>query len=277
MIPYFYWPDMKLLRYITIVCAFLCLFSGHIEAQLANPRATRYTVDQGVSNNIVIEFAQDLDGLLWIATYNGLNRFDGISFRTYRKNYTDANSLHSNMVSRVTVDEVNNIWIGYSDGGVSCFDQATNNFKHYLPDSANPFAILPGTIDEIVVDRQGKVWVGVANHGLMVLDPRTDKFEHIGPLPFVSKLRSPGGQRHYNRLSTILPDSTGMMWLGAGDGFYSFDTHTRAWDDRVPFRQSQHHRRQQHVCRCQHRRPEYHGLQQHLCGQEFRNRQHHRL
>ncbi len=192
-------------------------------------RTEWYTEEDGLSCNIVYDYAQDHNGFIWIGTAYGLNRFDGKNFISFKKNYTDTNSLLSNIIIRVAIDKKNRVWIGYKSG-ISCYDQVTRQFTHFRSDSLNPKSIGEGSIDELMIDDQNRVWIGVALKGLYMYDPAENAFTYFGSLPFVSKKRSVARQRHYNRLTQMLPGKDGKIYIGAGDGFYSFDTTSKKFE-----------------------------------------------
>lgn len=192
-------------------------------------RSHHYHVGHGLSSNLVYSFAQDQNGMMWIATSNGLNRFDGNNFKVFRKDYTDLNSVRDNMIIKIAIDSHNNVWMGYGSGGFSCYNQTTRLFTHYLPDSTKPNTIPYGGVDGICIDSKNRVWLGIALKGLSCFDPATGKFKNYGLLPFGSKKRSLKGQQYYNRLTHLQVDSSGTLWLATGDGFYSLNTETDSW------------------------------------------------
>ena len=67
----------------------------------------------GLSQNNVFSIAQDHDGFIWIATEDGLNRYDGKNFVHYRKNLADPNSIAHNFIRKVFVDNDGVLWGGY--------------------------------------------------------------------------------------------------------------------------------------------------------------------
>lgn len=84
----------------------------------AQPLATqRYTVEDGLSQNLVLSMAEDKHGFLWFGTKDGLNRFDGYSFHTFRSDLNNPRSLSSNYISALLVDRTGTLWIGTAGGG----------------------------------------------------------------------------------------------------------------------------------------------------------------
>ncbi len=73
----------------------------------------------------------DSTGYLWLATNAGLSRYDGHTFKVYRHNPSDTNSIADNRVTSLHVDAQNRIWMGTEANGVDCFDRTTEKFTHY--------------------------------------------------------------------------------------------------------------------------------------------------
>ncbi len=79
-------------------------------------RFHRMGVNNGLSQNTVISVVQDLNGFIWMGTQDGLNRYDGYSFRIYRHADNDPASLSNNYVMSLAVDKQGNTWAGTTNG-----------------------------------------------------------------------------------------------------------------------------------------------------------------
>src|ERR1700748_3770584 len=87
-----------------------------------------YQVENGLSNNSVECSIQDDDGFLWIGTINGLNRFDGYTFKTFYNDPGDTASIGSNFIRCLYNDKHGVIWVG-TNKGVYTFDKVGEKFK----------------------------------------------------------------------------------------------------------------------------------------------------
>jgi len=109
-----------------------------------------YQVEDGLSYNSVICTMQDSRGFLWFGTKDGLNRFDGYSFKTFRNNPNNSSSIGSNNIQSLIEDKNKNIWIGTKSG----------LYKYNPIDET--FACLKGTkknsITDIIIDQQENIW-----------------------------------------------------------------------------------------------------------------------
>lgn len=198
-------------------------------AEFDNLRTHHYNEANGLSGNLVYGFAQDKNGMMWIGTSSGLNRFDGNNFKVFKKDFANENSIRDNVVFKLAIDKNNNVWIGYGSGGISCYNQTSRKFTHYLPDSSKKNTIDYGTVDGMCIDSKNRIWLGISRKGLMCFDIATGKFTSLGLLPFGSKKRSLSAQQYYNRITQIDIDSAGILWMATGDGFYSYNTNTKEW------------------------------------------------
>src|SRR6185295_3018792 len=84
-------------------------------------RFLHFTVETGLSQNTVRAILQDRSGFLWLATEEGLNRFDGYSFAVFKHRPDDPTSLPNDMVTALCEDHAGQLWVG-TLGGVSLFD-----------------------------------------------------------------------------------------------------------------------------------------------------------
>ena len=87
------------------------------------------TGNEGLSQNSVISLAQDSLGYLWIATQDGLNRYDGNSMMLFQKQFDDVTRENYNILGKVYVDRKGLIWIITSRGQLELFDFDSATFK----------------------------------------------------------------------------------------------------------------------------------------------------
>jgi ligand-binding sensor domain-containing protein/signal transduction histidine kinase len=105
-----------------VIIAFLCSYPAS-----AGEMFDTFTVDDGLNHNQVNALAQDSLGFLWIATPDGLSRFDGYTFAQYRHDYADTISLPANFVSSLYVDRAGTLWAG-TFNGLCRYDPAIDGF-----------------------------------------------------------------------------------------------------------------------------------------------------
>jgi len=126
----------------------VALCSGRLQAQPYY--FSHYQVESGLSNNSVECSMQDNDGFLWFGTINGLNRFDGYTFKTFYYDPGDSNSLGSNYIRCLFNDRHGTIWVG-TNKGVYTYNKIGETF--------NLFKALPrGNTTQIIGDAGGRFW-----------------------------------------------------------------------------------------------------------------------
>lgn len=135
-------------------------------------RARLYTTEYGLPNSQVNSIYQDARGFVWICTENGLARFDGLDFMTFRHVRDKADALASDLVLSVFQDSHNTFWVGTSMG-LQTFDPTLRSFNHV--DLQDPFS--PGSTQHISAIKEIKtgigkseVWVATSQHGVYVMD-----------------------------------------------------------------------------------------------------------
>jgi ligand-binding sensor domain-containing protein/anti-sigma regulatory factor (Ser/Thr protein kinase) len=131
-------------------------------------RFEHLSIEHGLPQSGVEAILQDQKGFLWFGTQNGLARYDGHIFRTYRRKYNDTNSLSANWVSTLYEDRRGNIWIALNGATkLNVFSPARQQFKRFsglrlLNDSAK-------SIRAICEDSHGNIWLATAGAGLVVI------------------------------------------------------------------------------------------------------------
>jgi signal transduction histidine kinase/ligand-binding sensor domain-containing protein len=88
---------------------------------------THYEVENGLSNNAVICMMQDHLGFMWFGTRDGLNRFDGLSYKIFRNDPSKKNTIGSNAIMSLSEDDENKIWAA-TEKGLFVFDEVTESF-----------------------------------------------------------------------------------------------------------------------------------------------------
>src|SRR5688572_21499025 len=96
----------------------------------------KYSIKDGLSQAIVNSITQDPKGLMWFATDDGLNRFDGYSFTTLRFGRDSVDEIHDNFIQSVLKDSNGTLWVS-SRKGLYKFDLSTLMFTQY-PDVGPP-------------------------------------------------------------------------------------------------------------------------------------------
>jgi ligand-binding sensor domain-containing protein/signal transduction histidine kinase len=189
---------------LPLVLVALLLAVGPASAEGLDPRKalTQYgldtwTTEDDLPQNSVTALAQTRDGYLWLGTYGGLARFDGVRFVTYDSGNTDA--LHSNGIQSLLEARDGSLWIGTNSGGLT----------RYRDGEFTSYGTLDGLPSEIVrvlhEDRSGTLWVGT-NDGLAAFRERD--FTVYGTKEGLSN----------GVVRALEEDEDGALWIGTNGG-----------------------------------------------------------
>ena len=129
------------------------------------------STDDGLSTNeIRSPVVRDGKGFFWIGTYNGLERYDGYSFKDYRKIPGDPYSLSSNAVWSLLVDRKQRLWVGTFETGLSLYDPNRDRFLNFLPRLGDSSWYQGKPVWTILEDRSGNIWLGTEMEGVVRLE-----------------------------------------------------------------------------------------------------------
>lgn len=107
--------------------------------------------EDGLPNDAVSDVLQTRDGYLWLATYDGLARFDGVAFTRFDSSTTP--EMHSTRVTSLYEDADGNLWIGYETGELTRYRDG----HFYTTDFKAPWE--PKKIQSIQGDASGDIWL----------------------------------------------------------------------------------------------------------------------
>ena len=193
----------------TILGAALMMGSLSIQAQQLQASLEHFSTEDGLCSNTIAKLYQDDYGYIWIATWNGLSRFDGFHFYNYRTgNASRIKNLH-NRILDMTVDQSQNVWLRMYDGRVFVLDRHSDKI-------INPFEKFSGYEDfktsyPLFVTSAGEVLVSINDSQLymMQLDRRGLKGEQIANDSLTVTSMAEGYQSD--------------IWLGTNKGIHRFD------------------------------------------------------
>ena len=185
----------------------------------AQPREFKFehvSVELGLSQCSVGAIFQDRQGFLWFGTSDGLNRYDGYSFKHYKHDPGNSNSLSHNNMSAITEDHDGMLWFGTVEAGLNKFDRKSGTFTRYRHDPADSSSLASDHISNLCLDANGVLWIGTFA-GLSSFHPETQTFVRYRHDP-----QNPQSLSHpYVR--RIYEDRAGTLWMIAGWILHKFD------------------------------------------------------
>ncbi|MFN8334410.1 MAG: two-component regulator propeller domain-containing protein [Cyclobacteriaceae bacterium] len=131
------------------------LLSFQLLAQPSHYRFHRYDNREGLASSTVNALAEDSYGFIWIGTADGLCRFDGYSFKVFRKSDNAETGLNSNWITALLALENGDLWVG-TEEGLLYFDSRSEKFTQVHKE----LNIEPTYISKILPDGAGNLWVG---------------------------------------------------------------------------------------------------------------------
>ncbi len=170
---------------------------GSVDQSFLNDFVNRnWTTADGLPGMTITAIVQDKKGYIYIGTYDGLVRFDGVEFVTFNRT-TDA-KYDFTAVRSIFQDSAENLWVGHNDEGVTCFSK-NGEIKKYTTDNGLPH----NSVRAICEDYDNNIWFGTAS-GLCYLT-RDGKIEQPAGL---SNL----GQETI-QVSKLFCDTAGRIWI----------------------------------------------------------------
>ncbi|WP_116105304.1 ATP-binding protein [Lewinella sp. IMCC34191] len=186
------------------VLAVVILWTGEIPAQLTFHLHPAHSENR-LSENATRDLIQDKRGLLWIATIDGLNRYDGYRFQAYRYRADDSTGISDNYVSTLYEDAAGTLWVG-TYHGLNRYLPSCDCFENYLEGYERNGA--PGTlVTDMTEDADGNFWVAAYN-GLSYRRPGSNTF-----IPLLVNAR---GLRE-SSVTALQPATGGGIWIGYGE------------------------------------------------------------
>ena len=152
---------------LLLLSAALALINPSVSAQQLRATRSHFSTEDGLCSNAVSMISQDDLGFIWIATWNGLSRYDGYHFYNYKTgNSSNIKNLH-NRILDIVIDQSQNVWMHMYDGRVFVLNRHTDQI-------INPFKGFDGyeeyrTNSPLLVTSQGEVLVSIEGHGLFIL------------------------------------------------------------------------------------------------------------
>lgn len=206
-------------------------------------------ISEGLINNRISTIYQDHQEFIWVGTYSGLHKYDGLSFKVYASG-PDSSSINDNYIGAIFEDSQNQLWVG-TGSGMALYNRNTDDFIRFklqsevaiqggennlvniiLEDEKGniwvstptsglfffdcdqqqflPFQVDEGvSINSMVAGDEDILWLATLQHGLIKLNTTTSQTEYYAHSP------SDPGSVSSNNLKTVIIDQEGTLWVGA--------------------------------------------------------------
>jgi signal transduction histidine kinase/ligand-binding sensor domain-containing protein/DNA-binding response OmpR family regulator len=166
-----------------------------------------YKRKNGLSNSSVFAIEQDKEGFLWFGTRDGINRFDGFQFKTFKSSSSPNSGIVSNDIRNIVFDSVTNSLLIGTLGGLSILNLDNYKFSNHTSTSDSS-SLANNLIKVIHIDKKKRIWVGTGD-GIHIYDRKSQKFTR-----YLSNNAKP-----YN-IESVLELRNRQMLIGTTEGLY---------------------------------------------------------
>lgn len=187
------------MKNIIIIIFIFFLYPASLFAQ----KGLFYSSEKELSSSLINAIYQDKRNYIWIATEDGLNKFDGMRFTTYKNNPADSTTIKNNYVHSLFEDSRGRFWIGCINA-LHIYNRNTDNFKEVI--LYNDTTRLSTHITSITESKNGEIWIATSGEGIIRIKENTSVITTDNELS--SRLSS-------LHLSYVFQDSRGLFWIAS--------------------------------------------------------------
>lgn len=205
------------MKYICLLILSLVALSGY--AQPKRIDFTTITVKDGLLSNSIFAILKDSHGLMWFATTDGLNKYDGTNFTVYRNIPDDSTSLRANEILALHEDKTGKLWLGTGGGGLSLYNRQKNSFEHVTFNHAGLTS--NAVIKSICSDSRGRLWIA-AYARIYIMDTARRSVSEI-------MLPDANGNPLKTVVECVFEDSKHRIWIGTADGLFRYSVESNSF------------------------------------------------
>ncbi len=175
-----------------------------------------YSAKDGLSQNTVADFLQDDKGYIWMATWNGLEKFDGYTFQNYKSYPTDDTRLEYNRIQQIIKSQKGNIWCITYNNLLYLFDTRTEKFRNVF--SGYPHLAGYEEVARIYKQAGGILWFSNKAGELFRIDE-----ERLGEADGIVHLPCRSCAGHGQKIYTVYQDKRGYEWILTEQGTFVYN------------------------------------------------------
>lgn len=175
------------------------------------------SIDHGLTSNSVNCIFTDENGIMWVGTKDGLNKYDGYQFVSYKNQPSDPKTISGNYIIDITKDNDDTYWVATLNG-LNQFDTRKETFTRYQHNISQPYSLNSNNLTKLAVDKEGALWIATLDQGLNKYDKETGKFKHF---TFHS---NDNYSINDNCVNVVTVDHNGTLWVGTSKGLCRYDS-----------------------------------------------------
>ncbi len=187
-----------------------------------NIKFNHLIVENGLSQSAVTCIFQDKLGFMWFGTQDGLNRYDGYSFKVFKNISDDSTSLSDNFIFSIYEDESGTLFIETQSGKLNKYNSITETFRVVPNDNINLHKARMNSVLAAFYEKSDVVWTGGLGKeiGLKMENKKTGETKVY--------LHSPNDKSSLsdNKVYSVFRDSKGSLWVGTFNGLDKLDEKT---------------------------------------------------
>ncbi len=176
------------------------------------------SIFDGLSQATVNTILQDEDDVIWLGTRDGLNWYDGYTFKVYKYDLRDQQSISNNNIKLIYQDKVGDLWIG-TESGLNRFNKKTQKFERFYAQSGKSGTLTDNNIRTIAEDAAGNLWIGTSEKGVcrVVFEGKKAQRKVV---KFEAYQTDDNNERSLsdNSVRAFLLDEVGNFWIGTDRG-----------------------------------------------------------
>lgn len=205
------------IRHLLAATALTLVAAASAQADFpASYRFRNLTVEEGLSQGGVNATLQDADGFVWIATQDGINRYDGSEYRAFNNDLENPRSLSGNGVWCLALDKAGHVWYGTEDAGFGYYDPETDDFTNFRYDPKIPDTVEAYEVIELVVQPDQTIWLATGSHGILHFDPADSTLTRFDTAA-TDSVKVPTDDTW-----SVAIDREGLVWAGTAGGLVQF-------------------------------------------------------
>ena len=199
----------KVLRFARRQSRYLLLFVALSSVHTSRAQMGKlFDADKQLSSSFTSQVYLDHDGFIWVATRNGLNKYDGYQFHIIKKEKEQQNGMASNYVNCMTQDKSGLFFLGMY-GALQTYDGNKFSDVEVKDIDGN---VVPCYMTCFLLRKSGELLAGTSGHGLLKITDHSHAQQLNGPL------------KNIQTIHDLAEDLRGHVWIATNDnGLIEYD------------------------------------------------------